>query len=320
MAMYLTNGTLNYNLTKEYILTPEQIAERNNMIPDYPDPNDLRFQTTPSVYTIENDSLYRDGELVGKIYNNKTGMLVEVTEVTDNIITVKDTEEQSNGGDIPLVVVQKLTGKEIVVTPPSTHDYVEIGGIKWATMNIGAESVTDTGLYFQWGDTQGYTAEQVGTDKMFNWANYKYSDNGTTAMTKYKGDDYTVLQPEDDAVTAAWGGSWRMPTTAEFQTLGAAVTSAWTTNYQGVEGCNGLLLTGKNGTADEGKTLFFPACGDCDYGSVFYVGSYGFYWSSSLYSSSVQSAYYLYFSSGDVFWQSSYGRYYGYAVRGVLGE
>ena len=187
-------------------------------------------------------------------------------------------------------------------------------------MNIGAESVTDTGLYFQWGDTQGYTAEQVGTDKMFNWANYKYSDNGTTAMTKYKGDDYTVLQPEDDAVTAAWGGSWRMPTTAEFQTLGAAVTSAWTTNYQGVEGCNGLLLTGKNGTADEGKTLFFPACGDCYDGSVYGVGSYGYYWSSSLYSSSVQYAYYLYYDSGNVYWQNSNDRYSGYAVRGVLGE
>ena len=200
------------------------------------------------------------------------------------------------------------------------HDYVEIGGIKWATMNIGAESVTDTGLYFQWGDTQGYTAEQVGTDKMFNWANYKYSDNGTTAMTKYKGDDYTVLQPEDDAVTAAWGGSWRMPTTAEFQTLGAAVTSAWTTNYQGVEGCNGLLLTGKNGTADEGKTLFFPACGSCYNGSVYSVGSDGYCWSSSLNSSSVQYAYNLNFSSGYVYWQYDNYRYSGYAVRGVLGE
>ena len=206
------------------------------------------------------------------------------------------------------------------LNPTPQHDYVEIGGIKWATMNIGAESVTDTGLYFQWGDTQGYTAEQVGTDKMFNWANYKYSDNGTTAMTKYKGDDYTVLQPEDDAVTAAWGGSWRMPTTAEFQTLGAAVTSAWTTNYQGVEGCNGLLLTGKNGTADEGKTLFFPACGCCDDGSVYSVGSRGDYWSSSLYSSSVQNAYILYFSSGSVNWQNYYDRCIGCAVRGVLGE
>ncbi len=38
-------------------------------------------------------------------------------------------------------------------TPTPSHDFVEIGGKKWATMNIGAESITDTGLYFQWGDT-----------------------------------------------------------------------------------------------------------------------------------------------------------------------
>ena len=217
-------------------------------------------------------------------------------------------------------------------TPPEPqHDYVEIGGIKWATMNVGANSVTDTGLYFAWGDTQGYTAEQVGSgegQKYFGWADYKYgngtSSPGATGMTKYTGtgetgDGLTVLQFTDDAVTAAWGGNWRMPTTAEFQSLSAAVTTAWTTNYQGVEGCNGLLLTGKNGTADEGKTLFFPACGSCSNGGVGYVGSFGGYWSSSLYSSDVQSAYFLFFGSGRVNWQGGNGRCYGYAVRGVLG-
>ena len=46
------------------------------------------------------------------------------------------------------------------------HEYVDLGfpnGTLWATMNVGANSETDYGLYFQWGDTQGYTAEQVGS-------------------------------------------------------------------------------------------------------------------------------------------------------------
>ena len=47
------------------------------------------------------------------------------------------------------------------------HEYVEIAGLKWATMNIGATSVTDYGLYFQWGDANGYTSEQVDTNKAF---------------------------------------------------------------------------------------------------------------------------------------------------------
>ena len=41
------------------------------------------------------------------------------------------------------------------------HDFVEIGGIKWATCNIGAKKPTDPGLYFQWGNTKGYTAEEI---------------------------------------------------------------------------------------------------------------------------------------------------------------
>lgn len=76
------------------------------------------------------------------------------------------------------------------------HDYVEIGGLKWATMNIGASQSSDYGLYFQWGDTQGYTASQVGSGegkKYFGWADYKYgngtSSPGATGMTKYNATD-----------------------------------------------------------------------------------------------------------------------------------
>ena len=210
------------------------------------------------------------------------------------------------------------------VDPYGGHDYVEIGGIKWATMNIGANSVTDTGLYFQWGDTQGYTAEQVGNgsgQKYFGWADYKYG-NGTSSpsdadMTKYNATDgKTVLDASDDAVSAAWGGNWRMPTTAEFQTLGAAVTSAWTSSYED-SGVAGLVLTSN---ADSSKVLFFPACGYCEDGSVSNVGSFGGYWPSSLYSSYVQTAYVLNFESGYVGWQYGSSRCYGYAVRGVLDE
>ena len=36
-------------------------------------------------------------------------------------------------------------------------EYVDLGlSVKWANMNVGAESETDYGLYFQWGDTVGY--------------------------------------------------------------------------------------------------------------------------------------------------------------------
>jgi len=220
-------------------------------------------------------------------------------------------------------------------TPPTpTHDFVEIGGIKWATMNVGANSITDTGLYFQWGDTQGYTADQVGDGeglKYFDWEDYKYAEldpsgsNGsgsgsggsTYKMTKYnETDGKTVLEATDDAVTAAWGDNWRMPTTEEFQALGNAVTTAWTADYQG-SGVEGLVCTDKT---DSSKVLFFPAAGRCDDGSVYNVGSYGDYWSSSLNSGLVQNACYLLFNSYSSYWDSRGSRYVGFPVRGVLGE
>ena len=211
--------------------------------------------------------------------------------------------------------------KSIIVN--TTYDWVEIGGVKWATKNVGALTVTDYGQYFQWGDTQGFTADQVSGNchsKTFVWADYKYcSGAGTSssAITKYNSTDgKTVLDLSDDAARVNMGGLWRMPTTAEFQALGTATTSAWTTDYQG-SGVSGLVLTDKT---DSSKVLFFPAAGRCRNGSVSYVGSRGNYWSSSVSSSNVQFADFLYFDSSGVYWQRSSYRYYGFAVRGVLGE
>ena len=322
----LVNGTLCYNITKKcevYMESKENyqkyINERNKFDPSYPSPNDIRFQTTPSTYTIENDSLYRDGNLLGKIYNNKTGNLVEVTGTTDSTITVKDIEEQSNGGDIPLVVVQKLTGKKVIVTPPNAHEYVEIGGLKWATMNVGAESVTDTGLYFAWGDTQGYTASQVGSgegQKYFGWADYKYgngtSSPGTADMTKYNSTDgKTVLDASDDAAQANWGGNWRMPTKEEFQILKNAVNTTRTTDYQN-SGVSGLICTDKQ---DNSKVLFFPDSGYYQNGTV-YNG--GYYLTSSL-DNNIKSFIGLSISYGIDFWTYNDFRCCGQPVRGVLG-
>ena len=158
------------------------------------------------------------------------------------------------------------------------HDYIEIGGLKWATMNIGASSVTDAGLYFQWGDISGYTASQVGRgsgQKAFMWADYKYgngtSSPGATGMTKYNSTDgLTTLQSTDDAAIVNWGGAWRMPTTAEFQALGNAVNTTWTTDYQGT-GVSGLVCTDKT---DSSKVLFFPAAGVALEGDIEYLGNF----------------------------------------------
>jgi len=206
------------------------------------------------------------------------------------------------------------------VDPYNGHAYVEIGGLKWATMNVGATSETDTGLYFHWGDTQGYTASQVGSgegQKYFGLADYKYSNGTTSDMTKYNATDgKTVLDIEDDAARVNWGGEWRMPTTTELQTLGNAVNAVWTENYNG-SGVNGILCTDKT---DSSKKLFFPAAGYAHNGSIYRVGYEGYVWSSSINSDYVNHAWRLSFDYEDSYWGGKDDRYNGYSVRGVVGS
>lgn len=238
--------------------------------------------------------------------------------------TTSQYEEYINGSDVilPNISVAEDAPTTVYynpyVDPYGGHDYVEIGGIKWATMNVGANAITDSGLYFQWGDTQGYTAEQVPSEKEFRWSDYKYGNynysDPNKGMTKYNNTDRKiVLDSEDDAVTAAWGGNWRMPTTEEFQSLYNATTNQWTT----IDGVKGRLFISNT---DSSKTLFFPNAGNCDNGEIYGVGSYGYYWSRSLKTDDVTKAWSLDFNSSGVYPDYYYDRHQGFSVRGVFGE
>jgi hypothetical protein len=152
-----------------------------------------------------------------------------------------------------------------------THEYVDLGlpsGTLWATTNI--QDADGNELYFAWGETQGYTAEQVGTVKNFNWEDYEFGNN----LSKYnESDGKTVLDAADDAATANWGSDWRMPTEEEFEELTENTITAWTQ----VDGVNGVLFTSKANT----NTLFFPVIGKAA-SSEISSESYGFCWSASL--------------------------------------
>ena len=63
--------------------------------------------------------------------------------------------------------------------------------------------------------------------------------------------------------------------------------------------------------------LFFPAAGYGDGTDLYDAGSFGYYWSSSLFSDYTDYAYHLYFYSDSVLPQCSYSRCYGYSVRPV---
>lgn len=86
------------------------------------------------------------------------------------------------------------------------HDYVEIRSLKWATMNIGAASVSDAGTYFAWGDIVG----QTWSDDSWSGSGFSYAPNIGNP---------SVLPLDKDAANVNWGGTWRMPTKDEFEDL-----------------------------------------------------------------------------------------------------
>ena len=203
-----------------------------------------------------------------------------------------------------------LTAKFKFRTNPNGHEYIDLGlpsGIKWANMNVGASSPEDYGGYYAWGEIE--------EKSNYDWSTYKWCNGSYDTQTKYctsssygTVDNKTVLDPQDDVAHVKWGGTWRMPTKAEQDELRTNCTWSWTTQ----NGVNGYKVTGPNG-----NSIFLPAAGFRVDTGVYYRGSYGLFWSSSLgiyYGSN--GAYDLDFGSGDYCWNDNL-RYYGQSVRPV---
>ena len=174
------------------------------------------------------------------------------------------------------------------------HEWVDLGlpsGLKWATCNVGANSPEDYGDYFAWGETT--------PNSSYTSYDYNYSSNPTT------------LPLSMDAAYTNWGTSWRMPTHAEVKELEGNCTGTWTTQ----NGVKGYKVTSKT----NGNSIFLPAAGYRDGSSLKYAGSYGDYWTSSLYTESSNYAYYLSFSP-DFLSSNINNRYRGRSVRPVLAE
>ena len=113
-----------------------------------------------------------------------------------------------------------------------------------------------------------------------------------------------------------WGGTWRMPTYAEWAELRneANFKWDWTDNYEGT-GIAGRIVTSKvSGYA--GNTIFLPTAGSRFGTSLGDAGSRGHYWSSSLDESYSVYARSVFFDSEGVY-SSDSSRYYGFSVRPV---
>jgi len=154
----------------------------------------------------------------------------------------------------------------IKVSPIDNEEGVVINGIRWATRNVDmpgtfAAKPEDAGMFYQWNRKIGWSS----TDPMIN------SSGGNT---------WDASSPTGDSWEKANDPSplgYRVPTDAEFKTLfnTTFVTNVWTTE-NGVPGRRFTDIATNN-------SFFLPATGariNTD-GTLNYVGTNGYYWSST---------------------------------------
>ena len=249
---------------------------------------------------------------------NRSGMVVAIAEGTSTITA----EAKDGSGVFASCSVVVFAGK--VDMGIKTSDGKTL---YWSTRNLCesgfVNSPEEYGDYYAWGETAPYYSSQSpltwknGKSAGYNWATYKWCSGSYDTLTKYNTsssygtvDNKTVLEPEDDVASVKLGGKWRMPTDAEWTELRTKCTWTWTTNY------NGTGVRGRIVTATNGNSIFLPAAGFRSDTYLYYAGSYGYYWSSSLDTDYPYIAWSVYFNSDNVYRHSSY-RYYGQSVRPV---
>ena len=261
----------------------------------------------------------------------------EVTAVAPGECSITATAKDGSGVNGTCEVTVKLTGI-------NGHEYVEIGGLTWATMNVGATTVAGSyetcyGDYFAYSETEPryISITRTAADAATLICNYGYSSD-------YSPTYYSSLDADHDAATANWGGSWRTPNRNEFRTLAKACSGSnndsqqpidielistitkggiyWLSSTQTIEpaytGVAGLLFVS---ASDISKRVFFPASGYIRDMSLMSGGAEGVYWSSSVSTYYSSRAYNLDFKSSSVslsgMWSDGNESYFGFTVRPV---
>ena len=129
----------------------------------------------------------------------------------------------------------------------NNHDYVKLGGYYWATENV-------------------YKADDVDV-----------KNDGDENYGSY------YIQNESQKAATSWGGTWTLPSAAQWQVLIDYCDWTWKTDYvYNDKKMNGYLVKGRADTYESDHSIFLPAAGMSDDGNsdVSARGDYGYYWSA----------------------------------------
>lgn len=268
---------------------------------------------------------------------------------TDSIDT-----EKSKDVDYGRVVLDTTDSSIYVVGYGINYKAVDLGltsGTLWMDRNVGAEKPEDAGLYFAWGETDGYTADEVGKTKQFSWADYKYVNGAYNKLTKYctdsdcgndgYTDNLTTLETIDDSALQNVH-KFVMPTkeqiveliketdvycikadgtevhgTYQDGTEAGDLMIAWDSEIDYSEQLSGIEFRRKS---DNSIKVFVPCAGVGDGGSMYGVGIRGQLWSSSLGKGNPDFPWTFGFGIGYclfIVWDDGIPRTIGCSIRGV---
>ncbi len=168
----------------------------------------------------------------------------------------------------------------------ATHEGVQLweNGPLWAKTNVGANSPTETGYYFWWGDTLGYkwqNSKWVASDGSVSGFSFSTANCPTYGKSLAQlqsmgavGADGNLL-PAYDAAAQQWGDDWRVPKASELKNLIELCSWSWTTN----SGVTGYTVTGKG--LYSGNSIFLPAAGYGEVTTTNYIAKAGNYWGAT---------------------------------------
>ena len=242
-----------------------------------------------------------------------------VVEVDDGLVTAK----AAGTATVKVVVGANELKCEVEVFDPFRIKAVDLGlSVKWANANLGAFSEEDFGDLYCWGETTpGYDNNfDVLAKDGLTWTTYKWCEGylgNLDRLTKYNTvssyggvDGLTTLEKADDAAAFALGKDWRMPTDNEWKEL--MEKCEW--RYFRSNGIDGKIVTSKI----TGRSIFLTTPGYSYGWTLENKRVDGYYWSSSLDTSSPDKALLLslkYYGSVD---RKNYLRCNAAAIRPVV--
>ena len=176
-------------------------------------------------------------------------------------------ENIKKGDKIDASFLNTIVDSLNVIIPdyPDKYEYVDLGitnssgqKILFAKCNIGAENEYDVGLYFQWGDTIGYTGDDAAAHS--TWSTCPFNNGSSSYDSTYFATvsdtvcPNGVLSLNNDAAHAHMRGAWRMPTASELKLLISNTNYEWTS----INGIDGAKFINKS---DSTKYIFIPQSG-----------------------------------------------------------